>query len=64
MACLICGLLLIVGGLIAVKLYVKLTAKRNNSYVCLVGKTAIVTGANTGKYKHTISYLFSIKKAD
>ncbi|KAK9717818.1 short chain dehydrogenase [Popillia japonica] len=48
MACLICGLLLIVGGLIAVKLYVKLTAKRNNSYVCLVGKTAIVTGANTG----------------
>ncbi|KAI4462304.1 phosphatidylinositol-glycan biosynthesis class f protein-related [Holotrichia oblita] len=48
MACLICGLFLIASALIALKLYIKLTAKRNNSYVCLVGKTAIVTGANTG----------------
>ncbi|KAI4456209.1 phosphatidylinositol-glycan biosynthesis class f protein-related [Holotrichia oblita] len=33
---------------IALKIYVKLTIKWNNSYTSLVGKTAIVTGANIG----------------
>ncbi|KAK9717807.1 short chain dehydrogenase [Popillia japonica] len=33
---------------IAVKIYVKLTTKWNNSYTSLVGKTGIVTGANNG----------------
>lgn len=28
----------------------KLTVKWYGSYVCLVGKTAIVTGSNTGEY--------------
>ncbi|KAI4462291.1 phosphatidylinositol-glycan biosynthesis class f protein-related [Holotrichia oblita] len=33
---------------IALKIYVKLTTKWNNSYTTLVGKTAIITGANIG----------------
>ncbi|GJQ85023.1 hypothetical protein Trydic_g3684 [Trypoxylus dichotomus] len=33
---------------IIVKIYWKLSTKWNGSYTCLVGKTAIVTGANTG----------------
>lgn len=32
------------------KIYWKLSTKWNGSYKCLVGKTAIVTGANTGMY--------------
>ncbi|KRT78322.1 dehydrogenase, partial [Oryctes borbonicus] len=33
---------------IFIKLYWKLSTRWNRSYTCLVGKTAIVTGANTG----------------
>lgn len=34
--------------LIALKIYLKFRIKRNGSYRCLIGKTAIITGANTG----------------
>lgn len=33
---------------IAIKLYTKLTIGWDNSFTCLNGKTALVTGANTG----------------
>ncbi|KAI4462309.1 phosphatidylinositol-glycan biosynthesis class f protein-related [Holotrichia oblita] len=33
---------------IVFKLYIKLSVKRNGSYVCLTGKTAVITGANSG----------------
>lgn len=35
-----------------IKWYIKFGMKRNGSYTCLVGKTAIVTGANVGKYQY------------
>lgn len=38
----------IIGILGVLKLYIKLTTEWCRSNVCLVGKTAIVTGANTG----------------
>lgn len=39
------------------KLYIKLTTGYCRSNVCLVGKTAIITGANTGTYYKLISKL-------
>nr|AEE63202.1 unknown [Dendroctonus ponderosae] len=48
MACGLCILLWVAAVLVAIKLYVKLTTGWCRSNVCLVGKTAIVTGANTG----------------
>lgn len=42
------SILAIIG--IILKIYTKLTTGWDNSFTCLVGKTAIVTGSNTGKY--------------
>lgn len=41
-------ILVIVLPLIILKLYNKFTVGRNYSYTCLMGKTIIITGANTG----------------
>ncbi|XP_022914542.2 retinol dehydrogenase 14-like isoform X2 [Onthophagus taurus] len=41
------SLVLIILGVI-LKIYIKLSVKHNGCYKCLVGKTAVVTGSNTG----------------
>lgn len=48
MGCITCVLFAIVLILLLFKIYLKLTTGWCTSNVCLVGKTAIVTGANTG----------------
>jgi len=48
MGCLTCILFWVAVVLIIIKLYIKLTTGWSRSNVSLVGKTAIVTGANTG----------------
>lgn len=35
---------------VILKLYTKLTTGWNESFTCLVGKTTLVTGSNTGMY--------------
>lgn len=35
--------------ILLIKFYIKYTTGKNNSYTCLVGKTAVITGANSGK---------------
>lgn len=47
MIALLCVVLIIL-FVLCVKLYIKLTIGRCESPVCLKGKTAIITGANTG----------------
>lgn len=49
MACFSCVLITLAFIAIILKLYTKLTTGWDKSFTCLVGKTAIVTGANTGK---------------
>lgn len=44
-------------SLVSLKLYIKLTTGICTSQVCLKGKTAIVTGANTGINNSNNSYL-------
>ncbi|GJQ85022.1 hypothetical protein Trydic_g3683 [Trypoxylus dichotomus] len=48
MACFLCAVLAVVALGAALKVYLKLTTRWNRSYVSLIGKTAIITGANTG----------------
>lgn len=47
--------------LLAIKLYIKLTTGINNTYTCLIGKTVIITGGNSGKRKkkNSIILLFN-----
>jgi retinol dehydrogenase-11 len=40
---------LILGAFLALKIYTRLTIGWCKSQTCLVGKTTIVTGANTGR---------------
>ncbi|XP_050297543.1 uncharacterized protein LOC126736916 [Anthonomus grandis grandis] len=48
MGCITCLLIWAIIVLIIIKLYIKLTTGWCRSNVCLVGKTAVITGANTG----------------
>ncbi|XP_022915057.2 retinol dehydrogenase 14-like [Onthophagus taurus] len=48
MGCCICALFWIILAAVGWKIYLKLRTKKTDSYTCLNGKTAIVTGANTG----------------
>lgn len=47
MSCLIIIIIIIL--LILFKIFVIVTTGHNNNYVCLIGKTVIITGANSGK---------------
>lgn len=51
-----CVLLAVFLILVLFKLYLKLTTGWCTSNVCLVGKTAIVTGANTGSTNFRFIY--------
>lgn len=42
--------LIITIALILFKIFVKITTGFNDNYVCLIGKTALITGANSGMY--------------
>ncbi|KAK9717812.1 short chain dehydrogenase [Popillia japonica] len=46
--CLSIPFIIVAIAAILLKIYIKLTIKWNNCYNCLVGKTALVTGANIG----------------
>lgn len=65
LCCLSIPFVIIAIAAILLKIYIKLTIKWNNCYNCLVGKTALVTGANIGEknlkiivfYKYQFTYL-------